>query len=217
MNAKSLKDLFRSEIDDTVAPYLWSDGEVAAYMDDALKMFCREVGGILDSSSSMCSVDIEVGEPFADIDQRILRVRRIQRDSDAKRLTLYSIEDADAEGIRLTTQQGPVEIVITGIEQNKLRWVRVPAYADTASLMVERLPLQEITDTFKQPLEIEPQHHQHLLLWMKHRAYLKQDSDTFDQRKADDFEARFMRYCATAKTEKEVKRHKTRTVRYGGL
>lgn len=217
MKTSDLKDLFRSEIDDAVAPYLWSDTEIAAYMDEAQKMFCRLVGGIQDASSMLCTVDIEIGEPFAAIDPRILRVRRIQRDSDATKLRVISFEDADFEFIQLDDTPGPIDAVIVGMEEDKLRWAKIPQVADTATMIVERLPMNTITSTFKTPLEVHEKHHQPLLKWMKSRAYGKQDSDTFDAQKKAQYEAEFRAYCREAKAEKEVLRHKTRVVHYGGL
>lgn len=217
MKASDLKDLFRAEIGDTVAPYLWSDTDIAAYMDDAQKMFCRLVGGFQDATSMLCTLDIITGEVFADIDSRILRIRRAQRDSDAQKLSVISFEDADMEHIQLGSSTGPIEGMILGLEEKKVRWNRVPLVDDTVSLVIERLPMNSIASDFKTPLELRDEHHQHLMLWMKHRAYGRQDSDTYDEKKANDNETRFRAYCDQARKEKEVRRHKTRVVHYGGL
>lgn len=217
MKASRLKDQFRIDMDDLVEPFLWSDGDIALYMDDAQKMFCRLTGGLRDASSTLCTVDIDIDEPFSPIDPRILKIVRIQRDSDGKKLDLVNFEDIDAVGIRLDNQTGPVDRAVIGMEENKLRWVRVPAAADTASMIVERLPLNTITDQFNKPLEIEEQHHLALLLWMAARAYGKQDSDTYNAAKSADKEAKFIAYCEQAKLEIQRKRHKTRIIGYGGI
>lgn len=217
MKSNQLRELFRLDVDDVAEPYLWSDSETASYADDAQKMFCRLTQGIPDASSSLCTIDLVQGEPFADIDSRILQIRRIQRDSDASPIALKNIEDLDQAGVRLSNKQGRVDFAILGIEDKKIRWVDVPATNDTASLMVYRLPLLTIVANRDVVLEIPEQHHRHLLLWMKHLAYAKQDSDTYDAEKSEAAEAAFRNYCFTAKGEQDRLKRKTRIVAYGGI
>lgn len=93
-----------------------------------------------------------------------------------------------------------------------------PIYLDlTIEMTVFRLPLTAITDDGDQALEIDEQHHSHLLLWMKHLGYDKQDAETFDRRKSDDFAQRFNTYCAEAKKEQDRARRVVGAVAYGGI
>jgi hypothetical protein len=78
------------------------------------------------------------------------------------------------------------------------------------------LPLVNI-DEDADEFEIDEQHHLALLHWVKHKAYSKDDAETFDRRKADEFEARFRSYCAAAKVEQNRARHPAGSVMYGGL
>lgn len=87
----------------------------------------------------------------------------------------------------------------------------------TVELSVFRLPLTEITEDGEQALEIDSQHHIHLLLWVKSLAYNKQDADAFDRRKSDDFAQDFRSYCAGVKKEQDRARRVVGTVQYGGL
>jgi hypothetical protein len=214
MDSLGLKDAFRLDVDDNVEPFLWSDELIATYADEAQKMFCRLTNGISDSSSPMCSVDIEAGEPTAALDKRILKVRRAMRASDARPITLVNVEEMDSLGVRLTEHRGQVSYAILGMDENSVRWVNVPALNDTALLTVYRLPLRTITAA-KTALEIPEQHHRSLLMWMEHLAYGRQDTDTYDPRKAERCEAAFTAYCAQAKAEQDRARSKVRVVRYG--
>lgn len=216
MDSLGLLAAFRDDVDDNAVPRLWSDATIAAYADDAQKMFCRLTNGISDSTSDLCSIDIEVGEAWADLDKRILKVRRAQRTSDARPVTVLNVEDLDSAGVRLDATQGPVDAVILGMDENKVRWHKVPAKADVLTLTVYRLPLRTISVT-KAPLEIAEQHHLHLLLWMKSLAYNKQDSDVYDPRAAEKNEAKFRAYCAAVKAEQDRARSKVRIVQYGGV
>lgn len=216
MDSLALIKAFRTDVDDNVGPFLWSDETVAEYADDAQKMFCRLTNGIADASSQMCEVDISAGDAFSAIDRRILKIRSIARGSDGRTIGMANVENLASIGLRLTAVAGPVHTAVTGMEDHKVRWINVPAVDDVARLTVYRLPLRAIT-TAKAPLEIDEQHHRALLLWMKHLAYAKQDTDTYDAQKSGEAEARFRAYCMQAKAEQDRAKHKVRIVAYGGI
>ena len=103
------------------------------------------------------------------------------------------------------------------MEKHKLRAWPLPFDDATVELRVFRLPLEPITDIGDQELEVDEQHHNALLLWMKHLAFSKQDAETFDRGKADECERRFRAYCHAALKEQERARRNSGTVVYGGL
>ena len=65
--------------------------------------------------------------------------------------------------------------------------------------------------------EIEDQHHMALLYWVKHLAYSVHDADTFDRRKAEDYETKFLAYCERADAEQTRARRQVGSTQYGGL
>ncbi len=72
-----------------------------------------------------------------------------------------------------------------GIRSASVRLVRMPTQADTLALPVYRgalKPLSADIDTGKP--EIPERFHERLMDWVLHRAYLKQDAETFDPAKA---------------------------------
>ena len=69
MTPTQLKDLFRSDVRDEASPPLWTDTEIFVYMDDAQKMFCREGGGIADSTSTICTMQVVAGDTYIDYDE----------------------------------------------------------------------------------------------------------------------------------------------------
>lgn len=215
MDSLGLIAEFRNDVDDNALPQLWSDATIALYADDAQKMFCRLTNGLADSTSQMCNIDIDEGEPWAALDKRILKIRRAERVSDGRPVTIINAEDLDTLGVRLD-RVGVVNSLVLGLEENKIRWGCVPSDADAITMTVFRLPLRPIT-TEKSQLEIGEQHHLHLLLWMKHLAYGKQDADVYDPRKASVNEGAFRAYCTAVKSEQDRARHKTRIVAYGGI
>lgn len=222
MNLVTLIDQFRRDIDDLAEPRLWSDEVVTRFADDAQDMFCRKTNGISDSSSIACEIDVELGEPFADLHPSILKIRRAMRKSDSREISVMNVEDMDRLGYRLDQRMGHVHAMIIGMDENKVRWGHVPQLTDTIMLSVFRRPLRRLRpptadDVGCTRLEVAEQHHLHLLMWMKHLAYGQQDSDTYDMRKADMYEKKFLDYCAQAKAEQDLARHVKRPIAYGGL
>lgn len=65
--------------------------------------------------------------------------------------------------------------------------------------------------------EVRDEHHLHLLLWMKHLAYAKQDADTFDKERSENAKMAFVGYCEQAGVEKRRRNLKPQLIAYGGL
>lgn len=225
MNTTELKDKFRTEVFDKVAPHFWSDEEVYEYMNDAQYMFCRLVEGIQDSSSAATNIAVLAGEAFADLSPKILKIRKATLASNFRDVTLMNAEDiwnsptvdyGLSPTPKLDNTTGPVQAIVLGMEQDQVRLINIPLEDDTINLVTYRLPLVDVIQD-GQDLEIAPQHHIYLLHWMKYRAYGKHDAEIFDGAKSSDFEARFINYCTQARIETETRKHKHRTVQYGGI
>lgn len=228
MNVQEVYDQFRADMVDTAKPYLWSDADVFRHMDDAYKMFVRLMGGIADFTSDMTRVDIAAGDPLGVMDKRILRVMEAYRASDAAEIKIINQTDltfargTDYGTIRpvyLDTTPGPVRYMIIGAERGKCKWVQVPVVADVAQLYVYRLPSTKIdgTNLSFEFDEIGEEHHSSLVLWMRHKGYMKADAETFDRGRSGEFKAAFTEYCSLAKAEWERYKHKNREVAYGGI
>lgn len=226
MTSDELYDLFRKDVVDVEQPYLWSDTEVYAYMNDAYFMFVRLTGGISDFRSEVCAIPAVAGEKYADLDPSILRVRLASRRSDGRNVRIVNIQDSLTMSItdygRVRTlaslnRPGPIEFAIIGEEADVIQWVNIPTVNDTVDLVVERLPLVTITGDGQEFEGVKQHHHIHFLKWMEYLAYNKMDSDSYDPKKSEDKEIEFYKYCELAKREKETAKHKTRVVSYGGI
>ncbi len=228
MTPQGVLEEFRSQVDDEAPPYLWSDTSAFTYLVDAQDMFCRLTGGISDrQTTAICQVAVTNGQPYTAHSPYILRIRSIWLNTAQRAATVVSEGDLPnlpvrdygttfgwGRGLFLNdTDVGEVDWAILGIQQNKIRWLRVPNADDTALLHVYRLPYPRLTrvdDDTCPPLEIDEQHHLHLVKWMKHLAYSKEDAETYDKKLAETNRALFEEYCRTAKTEIVRQRHKTR-------
>lgn len=224
--ASELFEAFRSDVVDEVAPYLWKDTEIVRYADAAYRRFVRLTGGIHDFTSPITRVDIVAGEEIATVSPLILRFDKAQRESDGREIAIANWTDQglmrrDDYGVSsfLYNDRAPGEVryMVIGSEVGKVKWVSPPAADDVALLQVYRLPLTHIVDGTHTLSEVNEDYHIHLLDWMKHLAFLKQDSETHNKRASDEHRAAFIQTCAEAKAEMDRYRSKVRTVQYGGL
>jgi hypothetical protein len=229
VNAQELYDAFRSDVVDTAKPYLWKDEEVFRYMDAAYKMFVRLTGGIADiTTSEVCNVDLVAGTDMYDLHPSILRIMGATRLSDAGIVEVINQTDTPKlfksaydygqfRQFMMTNTPGPVRYLVIGRQRGKAKTIQIPAENDTLLLDVFRLPLNTITDENGLMDEVREDHHLYFLDWMKHLAYKKNDSETFDKGKSQEYKQSFEEYCANVKAEWERYKHKTRIVAYGGL
>lgn len=212
MTARELLALFRIEVSDLAAPYLWSDAQVVGYLDDAQKQFCRLTEGIEDGRSF--KVSITAGKEWYALSPQILKLRKAVSAETGRELKVINVERMTAEGMLFDGRTGPINALVTGIEKHSARAWPVPAVGTVLHLNTFRL--SETLAVGDEP-EIDEQHHRHLLMWVKHLAYDVQDSETYDSRKAEDFAQRFRAYCTEAKTEQERARRVVGAVVYGGI
>lgn len=218
MDSQGLVSRFRKDMADETAPFLWSDEEVYGYADEAQRTLVREIGGIKDATSSIAQLAVSVNAKsvkFADV---ILKIKTAYKLSDGREISVINVDDMPGLGIKFDGSTGPLRYLIIGMDDTQAFFHPIPNVADTLQCVIERLPRYTITvDQAPQALEVPEKHHMKLLDGMKAQAYNKQDAETFDKRKAEEFEGLFARYCAKAKAERARREHKPRTVAYGGI
>lgn len=239
MTLQGLIDYFRKQVSDEAAPYLWDDTESLLFAIDAQDMFVRKIGGISCNTVAAASdpsnlqlhdLVLTANTPYTAFSPYILRIRSgklLTAKLGVEFISEYevprsSIQSHDYDNtVRVPyylddTDTGVVSKAIIGIVDKQVRWFKVPNSSDTCRLHVYRLPYPRITDQ-DSALEIEEQHHIHLVKWMKHMAYAKEDAETYDKDLSERNEKAFMAYCDDAKAELDRQRFKPRIVRYGGL
>lgn len=226
VNAGELFEAFRSDVVDEVAPYLWKDTEIVRYADAAYRRFVRLTGGIHDFTSPITRVNVVAGEATAEVSKLILRFDTATRESDGKDIEVTNWTDRNlmrrddfgfSNSLYNDGGVGEIRYMVIGNQEGLVKWVRIPAADDVVNLQVYRLPLTHIVDGTHTMDEVNEDHHIHLLDWMKHLAFLKQDSETYDKDSSDRHGSAFVAYCAQAKAEMDRYRSKVRVVQYGGL
>ena len=180
MKVADFIDGFRSSVGDNEVPYFWSAEDIVRYLNEAVQEACERAKLIEDRRTpTVCSLTLQAGVSTYDLHPSVLEI---------KRLTLNGQKlDEDCPGWEL--QAGKPSCFIfeqaAGVQPPRVRFVRSPVSAGAVALTVFRgalKPLRADLDTAKP--EIHERFHERLMDWVLHRAYLKQDADTFDPGKA---------------------------------
>lgn len=179
-------------------------------------------GAVLDPANDAAvgtlTASFTLGVGYLDLHPSIMKIRDVTRADDGRNVGVINREDMKSRGMRLDGQTGTLQALITGESDNQVRVWPAPTENLTLNLLVFRLPLLTVSgDTEDTPLEIGVRHHRHLLMWAKSLAYGKQDAETLDRNKQNDFEMKFAAYCGQVQEEQRRARHKPRAVEYGGI
>lgn len=216
MTPTELRSQARLELFDTVKPFLWSNSELMSFISDAQEQFVRGTWGLPDATSPLTQLAFDGTTDWVPIDPLILRIRGAINGADGKEVDRINYEDLAPLNLKLNGAPGRLRYLIIGMERNKIRLFPFPESAGTISLLVDRLPL-EVVDDCDTNLEIDAHHHVNLLSWIKYRALSKQDTETFDKGKAEEFKAVFVEYMKQALIERHRNTHVPRPMEYGGI
>ena len=227
-SVEELLGIFRTEVEDTVEEYFWSDQEFFWYLDEAQKEFARETDYFKDSSTvAITQPLVTVDSPWVDIDPRIIEIRRVKKGSSSTPLRIVNFNELDREyttgqyGEQLSgnwdAATGSPRLFVTDEQTNKARLVPIPTEAETLQLSVVRLPINDIIDDGSVLELTESMHQRSLLMFCKAMAYEKHDADSGNGQLAMTNKAQFYQYCKMTKSRQTRKQRRVGTVRYGGL
>lgn len=164
--------------DDAKAPYLWSDSEVDAYLNEAEAEAAERASLIYDDTTvAVTRIAVVAGTKRYALDPSITRIDYAKLGDED--MTVVDQREYKPRGFFLLPNSTHLELNFD------------PQAAETMTLGVYRRPLTLLTSDTDTP-EIPATHHFKLLDWALHLAYLKPDADAFDQTKADRHEGLFI-------------------------
>lgn len=192
MNVASFIARFRSDLDDGVATYLWSDADIIRYLNSAIKEACERALLIEDRfTPDACRVRTVVGRADYDLHPSVIKVKRVVFRGHPLEET--SIEAMDACSTGWETLSGDPRRYICS--ERSIRLVPTPITGENVALIVYRTQLEEFdTDPLvsgDDELEIGSIYHERLLDWVYRCAYLKQDAETLNKSKSAEFDLKF--------------------------
>lgn len=184
MNAAKLISTFRRDISDTVKPYFVSDESALLYLNEAQTEAARRARLIIDSTSPVSTASVSAGDPMVSIDPRIVSIRRIRLASQSEQLRKKQAREMDEvnPGWDASTSQSTPCFAILDYATNQIRLYPTPQNGDDLQMTVVREPLDAME--FSSEPEIAPRWHLSLIEWMKFRAYINDDTELYDEKKA---------------------------------
>lgn len=181
---KELLTLFRKTTNDETAPYLWSDQEFCAYLDEAQTEFITRVGGIRDTwSEEATQIETFAAQEWIPLHMAVYAVDVATFDGKAVQLcSTEKREPTCAEHSLYTGRDG------------FLKWLSPPK-AGMLSLSVRRTALWAITSV-DTDLEVHRDHRLRVMSYVYAEAYRKQDAETYDRNVVERHLQDFERYVA---------------------
>lgn len=211
---------FRMEMDDTVEPYLWSDGEVVDYLDQAEDEFCSAV----DALTTELPRPFSAGATTVTLPYYVTRVRSAET-SDGLPIKMYNAEDwrdrqaCDDYGLSSfsstwRTDTGTrLKAVITDLEEGKVRLYPIPEADGTMLLHVYSRPSRPLAD--RGAFAVADRMHQRtILLKARALAYAKHDAETYNPAMSAEYDAKYQQAVASASNHVSRRRRRAGTVAY---
>ncbi len=191
MTLAELRTRFRIEEADTQTPYLWSDGELATWINEAQDEACRRALLLVDSRSVAAKATYLAGAIGVDLHPSVIFVRRAALASSNIPLVPKVARSMDEEVPGWEDSMASVpRVFVPDWETGYLRFWPPAVAAGTVNMTVVRAPLDVASDG--DDMEILPRYQSYLLDWVRFRAYSKQDAEVFNQAKAKASEALFV-------------------------
>jgi hypothetical protein len=183
----------RARLGDLKPPYLWTDDELTEYLNEAINEVADQKKLFLETIlAPMCHIPIFQADATGDYpyDPRITEVLRAKIRS--QKLYLWRTDkmtlDYNNPDWRNLTPTTP-RWLVTDYQTGMLTIVPKSNQDDFIDLTVYRLPLNQMnTNTPDASPEIHFKHHQRLYNGIMQRAYLKEDTQCLDPKKAEKHE-----------------------------
>lgn len=200
MTLQQLIDQFRSDVDDRIEDYLFSDADVIGWLNEAEREAALRANLIFDATTSaVCEIAVTAGTNVYPMHSAIFVIERasfLADGADAEDAVVLDIVGR-LELNRLrpnwrTTEEAPSTLIV---DDKTVQIGCLPSENGTLSLEVYRAPLTPMVLGDGDPMspEIALEHHRHLVEWAKYRAFSRPDAEVFDPKRAEQAEAIFTR------------------------
>lgn len=193
MDVAGLLADFRRVTGDRTDPYLWSDEDFLAFLNDAVNEACERARLIEDRLTPQCCIlTLRAGIDTYPLDPVVVAVKRAG--FNGKPLTVTSVEEMDQRVACWETRAGMPEAVIVGETDLRVLWVPTPDLdGQEINLTVYRRPLVALTlDNSGTDIPALPErYHLRLLNWVYKRAYSVDDPEVQDPTKAAAYDSLF--------------------------
>lgn len=195
MNLESLIAKFRTDADDAVEPYLFSDEAITHWLNEAEEEACIRANLLHESAeTTVCEIDVTAGVMAYPVHPAIICITRaaFTPDGGTEEVELYLTDAYELD----RTHAGWRKLVGTPTSlihnDTHIRLGCKPANGGILQLEVQRLPLNPMVGEADEP-EIAAIHHRHLVQWALFKGFSVPDSETHDPDRAQRAQSEFTR------------------------
>jgi len=177
---------FRTDAQDKVAGYLFSDEDIAGWLNEAEAEACKRARLLHESSNpAVCQITVAAGTSTYPLHAALYEIDYIafRPTGDTRRygVKLTSREALDGAWSDWRERAGRPEFAIQS--DTSIRLTFTPDTAGVLHMEGFRLPLAPMIDAADTP-EINAAHHTKLVHWALHRAFSVPDTETIDPARA---------------------------------
>lgn len=233
MHTDDVVEYFRRQVQDELTDAsgtdtyaLFKHDEVLQYVYEAQNELCHLTAVISDTTTpEICHLAFVADQEFVPYHPAITNIRRARTQIVPRTMIIRHMHDMEQQveddyslsGFHKGWEQarGQPKYLVLDYEPEQIRLAPIPSQDDEVRLAVHRLPICDVRNGAN--LEIPEQYRAQLVLWMKHLAYRKADSEIFDEDLADRYQTRFVQFAREVDTRNKVRGKRQFTTRYGGL
>ena len=199
MTLAELISRVRTDANDKVVPYFWSDEEITAWLNDAIDEAAVR-GRLIHESAipEVCVVSVQAGTAVYPIHAALYELDHVSfapsNGDKTEHIALKSVEQLDGITSSWRERSGSPMYALQG--DKSLRLVPKPDFDGVLRLEGYRLPMSKmlLADKDTAEPEINQAHHVHLVNWVLHRGFSIPDMEAFDQQRSDIAEEAFTSY-----------------------
>jgi len=207
---------------DEVELLRWSNEELTNFINEAIRKACRSSYLLKDSQSAFNITLIDLTSDYI-LDSRIIRVKSARLVTTGKRLTQISYEDIWDETTIAMREGKPSHYYVDSIT-GLVSVYPIPTIAsglEDIQFITYREELSQLSweDDNEATPEINPRFHMSILNYAAYLAYLKDEANSLDPARAQQFLSLFYQDFDDTSVHAEVRRvrNKRGTVAYGGI
>ncbi len=197
MDFSEIETSVRQTLDDnSTTDKLWSQDDILEYARDAESEACERADLLVDNTSALTDITINTSTGTFGLASTVIAVlsAKLALGTEPLMETSELVLDLSVSDWAASTGT-PRSYVKT--PTNKVILYPKPIVADTLNMTVSRFPNTPITVSGSP--EVDSRYHPGLILWILHRAYLKNDSETLNTGKAADYEKAFEKFFGPKK------------------
>ena len=181
MNLAELLEHVRvSYLRDSEAPFLWPAKELIRYLNEAQRIFARHTHCITDDSSPFTTLTTASTTPSYHLDPRIVYVYEVYNDTGRR------LGRTNRQKLPVTVHESKPTHYTLDAGQSKIRFGPVPDDEYEFTMLVARLPLQDMTQKHHVP-EIPEEYHMALCDYAAYMAVRNNDTESSEVQAGGNF------------------------------